>query len=71
MLVEREGFPTARACRLLNLPRSSFYYSPGKCNDREVVTAIEAVLEAFTTYGTRRVSQQLRRPPHFKIVNRK
>jgi transposase InsO family protein len=71
MLAEREGHPAARACRLLDLPRSSYYYSPRQADDRELQTAIEAVLEEFPTYGTRRVSQQLRRTPHQLLVNRK
>jgi transposase InsO family protein len=71
MLVEREGYPAARACQLLDLPRSSYYYSAVQADDRELETAIAAVLEEFPTYGTRRVSQQLRRVPHQMCVNRK
>lgn len=71
MLVERERYTTVRACRWVDLARSSYYYTPGQRADQELETDIEKVLEEFKTYGTRRVSQQLRRPPYQKVVNRK
>ena len=37
----------------------------------ELEQAIEQVLAEFPTYGTRRVTQQLRRAPHAIVVNRK
>jgi putative transposase len=70
-LVECEQYPIVRACQLLDLPRSSYYYPSAKRADPELETAIEAVLGEFSTYGTRRVSQQLRRSPHRLVANRK
>lgn len=70
-LVQAERYPIARACRLLELRRSSYYYTPVQPDERELEVALEAVLEAFPTYGSRRVSQQLRRAPHQMLVNRK
>jgi putative transposase len=71
MLVEREQYPATRACRLFDLSRSSYYYSGVEKPDSELEQAIETVLGEFPTYGTRRVSQQLRRVPHNLLVNRK
>ena len=71
MLVKQEHYAVARACRLFDLPRSSYYYASDRRADQELETAIEGVLGEFKTYGTRRVSQQLRRPPYRLVVNRK
>lgn len=71
MLVKEMSCPVAQACRLVGLPRSNYYYSAQKPKDEEVSQEIEAVLGEFSTYGTRRVSQQLRRTPHGLRVNRK
>lgn len=71
MMVKREGYPVSRVCRLMELPRSSYYYTSESSDPPGLVSAIESVLDGFPTYGTRRVSQQLRRPPHEIVVNRK
>lgn len=59
------------ACQLLGLPRSSYYYAPKKPAEGQVEAAVEDVVGEFVTYGTRRVTQQLRRPPYHLEVNRK
>lgn len=71
MLVEQEQIPLAQACRLLGLSRSSYYYGCGGRDDQPLEAMIEQVLGEFPTYGTRRVSQQLRRAPYQLLVNRK
>lgn len=71
MLVEHEHYPVVRACWLLDLPSSSYYDAPRRAEDPALVTAIKAMLSEFITYGTRRVSQQLRRAPQERRVNRK
>jgi transposase InsO family protein len=53
------------------LSRSSYYYGSGRRDDQPLEARIEQVLGEFSTYGTRRVSQQLRRPPYHLRVNRK
>jgi len=65
------GYPATQACQWLELSRSSFYYSPMDKGDNQVEQAIREVIQDFTTYGTRRVTHQLRRPPHELGVNRK
>jgi putative transposase len=57
---------------VLEIERSSFYYQSTKDEEHEVRQAIEEVAKQFPTYGTRRVSQQLKRPPYeFEKVGRK
>jgi transposase InsO family protein len=53
------------------LPRSSYYYRPVAPDDSRLEQAIEQVLGEFPTYGTRRVTHQLRRPPLRVLANRK
>jgi putative transposase len=57
---------------VLGIERSSFYYQSIRDEEREVRQAIEEVAREFPTYGTRRVSQQLKRQPYeFEKVGRK
>jgi transposase InsO family protein len=71
MLSEQEGSPVAVVSTLLGLPRSTFYYQPKQVRESELEAAIESIAGQFPTYGTRRVTHQLRRPPHEIWVNRK
>jgi len=71
MLSQREGYPVAAACELLELPRSSHYYQPVEIDENELEEKIEEIAEQFPTYGTRRITHQLRRPPYGLRVNRK
>ena len=62
----------AAVCETLNLPRSSYYRrTTPRAEEPAVRTAIEAVAREFPTYGSRRVTHPLRRPPHALRVNRK
>jgi len=71
MLSQKEGYPVAAACELLELPRSSHYYQPIQVDESEMEEKIEEIAEQFPTYGTRRITHQLRRPPNELRVNRK
>jgi len=71
MLFEREGYPIRAGCELFELSRSSFYYPPVQVDEGEVETAIDEIAGQFPTYGTRRVTHQLQRPPYEMQVNRK
>jgi transposase InsO family protein len=65
-------YPVSRICGVLELERSSFYYQSQRDEEDEVRQAIEEVARQFPTYGTRRVSQQLKRQPYqFEKVGRK
>lgn len=66
-----KDFAISRICAVLEIERSSFYYQSQKDEARQVRQAIEEVARQFPTYGTRRVSQQLKRPPYgFENVGR-
>lgn len=71
MVHTQEDYAIASLCRLLDLPRSSYYYRPAERDETELQAAIETVAGKFPTYGSRRVSKQLGRPPYDWIVNRK
>ena len=72
MLSRGEHYPVRAVCDVLELPRSSYYRrAANRADDPPVRTAIEAVAREFPTYGSRRVSRQLRRAPHELTVNRK
>ena len=68
---KQEGYPVRSLCGLLDLPRSSCYYRPVKREENEVRQAIETVASMFITYGTRRVTHELRRAPYEIRINRK
>jgi len=70
-MLKEHNYPISVACELLGLPRSTYYYQPEKHDEHELEQAIEEVTGRFPTYGTRRVSKQLGRPPHKMVVNRK
>jgi putative transposase len=69
--LKEHDYPLSVACELLELPRSTYYYRSVECDERYLEEVIEEVTGRFPTYGTRRVSKQLRRPPHKLIINRK
>lgn len=71
MLNQQGSYPAAAVCQVLGLPRSTYYYQPQEPDEHEVRAAIEAVVREFPTYGSRRVTAQLRRPPYGIRVNRK
>jgi len=71
MLSQKEGYRVAADCELLELPRSSHYYQPVEIDENKLEEKIEEIAEQFPTYGTRRITHQLRRPPYKLRVNRK
>jgi putative transposase len=56
-----DDYPVAAVCRVLDCPRSSYYYQSRRPDDQELRTAIEDVATEWPTYGCRRVTAQLRR----------
>jgi len=65
------GYPLTAVCQVLGLARSSFYRQPGEPADGELRAAIQEIQGQFPTYGTRRVTAQLRRAPYHMTINRK
>ncbi|MGB9879536.1 MAG: IS3 family transposase, partial [Anaerolineae bacterium] len=64
------AYPVSLVCRMVGLPRSSFYYQPQGSADEELKAAIEEVIATWPTYGYRRVTAQIRRDKQW-VVNRK
>lgn len=71
MLHQSEHYAIQPLCHLFDLPRSSYYYQVLADDEQELRAALEQVASEFPTYGSRRLSQQLRRPPYERLVNRK
>lgn len=59
--VLRHEYPVQWLCRLLNLPRSSYYRVAQPGDETALVTAMETVLMRWPFYGYRRMTAQLRR----------
>jgi transposase InsO family protein len=70
-LVEWHKYPVGLACQLVDLPRSSFYYKSWKADESYLEGDLKTVAGQFPTYGTRRITHQLRRSPHRYHFNRK
>jgi putative transposase len=70
-MLSQSGYSVIQACRWMGVSRSSFYYASVGREDPPIEAAIQNVTNEFATYGTRRVTHQLRRLPHQLVVNRK
>ena len=65
-------YPVKLLCDLLALPRSSWYFRATERTQAPLQRAVEQVIEQFPTYGSRRVTHQLRRDnAEFKTIGRK
>jgi transposase InsO family protein len=71
MFNEQEGYPVDSLCRLLQFPRSSYYYQPITREDPMLQGVVEEVAARCPAYRSRRVTQELRRDPYRRVVNRK
>ena len=71
MLSEQEDYPVSVVCELLELSPSTYYYRPVESDGSELEAAIDEIAGQFPIYGTRRITNQLRRPPYRLTVNRK
>lgn len=70
-MLNHENYTVRAACDVVELPRSSYYYQAVEIDESKLEAAIEEIAGQFPTYGTRRISQQLRRLPHSMTINRK
>jgi putative transposase len=71
MLIEEQAAPPGMACHVLDLPRSTYYYQAQVKQENDLKEAIQSVAGQFPTYGTRRITHQLRRPPRRYAIGRK
>jgi putative transposase len=59
-LVHDFGVPVSRACKMISLPRSQFYYNSSK-NDSEVIEALQNLAFKHPSYGFRKLFAYIRR----------
>lgn len=65
-------YPVKLLCDLLAVPRSSWYFKATERAEAPLQRAVERVIKQFPTYGSRRVTHQLRRDrAEFKTIGRK
>jgi len=64
-------YPIELACQLVELPRSSYYYRSQKGKGSRLEDDLKEVTGQYPTYGTRRITHQLRRSPYHYRINRK
>jgi len=55
------AYPVQLICEVIALPRSSYYYPAVEREETALKAAIESVAAQFPTYGSRRVTAQLKR----------
>jgi putative transposase len=70
-LVEQHKYPVRMACEFLELSSSSYYYCHKQVAPPQLLADLETVAGLHPTYGTRRITHQLRRKPFAYGVNRK
>jgi putative transposase len=58
-------------CQVLGLARSTYYRMPQRTEDPRVCAALQALAGQWPTYGSRRLTQMLRRAPYGLRVNPK
>jgi len=71
MLIEEHAARSGIVCRILDLPRSSYYYRAQVKQENDLKEAIQSMAGQFPTYGTRRITQQLQRAPYCYAFGRK
>jgi putative transposase len=70
-LVEEHDYPVRTICEFLELSPSSYYYHRQKEPEVHLQIDLETVAGLHPTYGTRRITHQLRRKPFAYALNRK
>jgi transposase InsO family protein len=70
-LVKAEGCSVKLACETVGLSRSTYYYQPLGQEASCLLSDLEQVAGQYPTYGTRRITHQLRRAPYGYSINRK
>lgn len=70
-LVEQLGYPLSTVLQALDLAHSSFYYRSQKAEAAGLEADMQLVAGQFPTYGTRRMTHELRRAPYRYRLNRK
>jgi putative transposase len=63
-------YPVHLICKVIGVPRSSYYYQPHPRDDEALKAALQDVAAEWTTYGYRRLTVQVRRDKHI-VANSK
>ena len=61
--MEERGISVSRACKIVSLPRSQFYYTSKK-DDTAIISELEDLAYKHPSYGFRKLSAYLRRAGH-------
>ena len=64
-------YPITVICHVVDLPRSTQYYRPVVADEGAIKQALEDVAQVFPTYGSRRLTAQVRRAPHRLRIGRR
>lgn len=70
-LVEMSECSVQEACEIVGLSRSSYYYCSQRTEAEQLIADLEQEAGCYPTYGSRRLTHQLRRAPYHHHVNRK
>jgi len=63
-LQEWYGYSVQEGCQLVDLPRSSYYYTSHKPDESQLVQDLKTIAGQYPRYGSRRLFRQLRRAPY-------
>lgn len=54
-------YPVSLICEVVGLSRSSYYYRAVECDETSLKTAMDKAAAQFPTYGSRRLTEQVKR----------
>jgi len=67
-----QDYPLKLLCEVVGLPRSSYYYGAVERDEAALKTALEKAAAQFPTYGSRRLTEQVKRDaPELQPLGRK
>lgn len=66
-----KDYPITMVCHVLDLPRSTHYYRAAVADAGAIKQALEDVAQVFPTYGSRRLTAQVRRAPYHLHIGRR
>ena len=70
-LHEEQEIPVELGCEVVGLARSTYYYTTQRKEERQLEADLRLECGQHPTYGTRRITHQLRRAPYEYDINRK
>jgi len=70
MLIEEHAARLGMVCRILDLPRTSYYYQAQAKQEDDLKDAVQSLAGQFPTYGTHRITHQLQRALYRYVIGR-